>query len=112
MMFTMRPLRVKSDKDLPKEEKEVVKGTARRIVVVKSPDKKVFEEAIFIVREDYMHSSGITQSELMRQAREAARGYVGRLRPTEKKRRPALISIISALAGSGIAVLVMKIFGI
>ena len=37
-----------------KEGKRVVKGTSKRIVVVKSPDPKVFEEAIFIVKEDFL----------------------------------------------------------
>ena len=113
MMFTKHRLRVKSGKDLPKEERNVVKGTSRRVVVVKSPDKKVFEEAIFIVREDYMHTAGITQSELMREAREAARGYVGRLRPKMKKPKSvAAAALISAVAGSGLSVLIMKIFGL
>ena len=31
----------------------MVKGIARRVVVVKSPDPKVFDEAIFLVREGY-----------------------------------------------------------
>lgn len=111
-MFTNRALRVKSDKNLLEEEKNVVKGTARRIVVVKSPDKKVFEEAIFIVREEYMHSAGISQSELMKQARDAARGYVGKLRTREKKPRRALTALISAVTASGLSVLIMKIFGL
>ena len=50
----------------------MVKGTAKRVIVVKSPDKKVFEEAIFIVREDYMRTSGITQAKLMDEAKAAA----------------------------------------
>ena len=55
--------RVKSEQKISSQEAaEVVKGTAKRVIVVKSPDKKVFEEAIFIVREDYMRTSGITVS--------------------------------------------------
>ena len=88
----------------------MVKGTARRVVVVKSPDKKMFEEAIFIVREEYMRSPGITQAELMKEARNAARGYVGRLRPSAKH-STALTALVSAIAGSGISVLIMQIFG-
>ena len=42
----------------PKEKKTVVKGTSKRIVVVKSPDPKVFEEAIFIVKEDFLGRGG------------------------------------------------------
>ena len=32
--------------------KTLVKGVSRRVVVVKSPDPKLFEQAIFIVREE------------------------------------------------------------
>ena len=88
----------------------MVKGTARRVVVVKSPDKKMFEEAIFIVREEYMRSPGITQAQLMKEARNAAKGYVGRLRPSAKH-PTALTAIVSAIAGSGISVLIMQLFG-
>ena len=35
-----------------REATEVVKGVAKRVIVVKSPDPNVFEEAIFIVREE------------------------------------------------------------
>ena len=50
----------------------MVKGLSRKIIVVKSPDPKIFEQAIFIVRDEYLHSQGIDQKELMRQANEAA----------------------------------------
>ena len=41
----------------------MVKGMARRVVVVKSPDKRVFEEAIFILRDDALRDSGVTAEE-------------------------------------------------
>ena len=53
---------------------EVVKGISKRVIVVKSPDPKIFEQAIFIVREDYPGQTGISERELMRQAREAVSG--------------------------------------
>ena len=31
----------------------VVKGVSKRVIVVKSPDPKIFEQAIFIIREDF-----------------------------------------------------------
>ena len=52
----------------------VVKGVSKRVIVVKSPDPKIFEQAIFIVREDYPGQTGISERELMRQAREAVSG--------------------------------------
>ena len=42
-----------------REAFDVVKGVAKRVIVVKSPDPKVFEEAIFIVREDYMNTGSL-----------------------------------------------------
>lgn len=38
------------------KNRSVVKGVARRAVIVRSPDPRMFEEAIFIVREDYANA--------------------------------------------------------
>lgn len=54
----------------------MVKGLSRKVIIVKSPDPKIFEQAIFIVRDDYLSSQGIGQKELLRQAKQAANGYV------------------------------------
>lgn len=54
----------------------MVKGLSRKVIIVKSPDPKIFEQAIFIVRDDYLLSQGIDQKELLRQAKRAANGYV------------------------------------
>jgi len=62
----------------------LVKGISRRVIVVKSPDPRMFEEAIFIVREEAQR--GISQEELVREAREVARNYV----QTNLKKRPAI----------------------
>ena len=56
----------------------MVKGLSRKVIIVKSPDPKIFEQAIFIVRDDYLSTDGIGQKELLRQARQAANGYVDR----------------------------------
>jgi len=50
----------------------VVKGVSRRIVVVPSPDPEIFEKAIFIVREDFVGEKGLTEKDILRQARQAA----------------------------------------
>ena len=52
----------------------VVKGISKRVIVVKSPDPKIFEQAIFIVREDFPGQTGISERELLRQAGEAISG--------------------------------------
>ena len=102
--------RLKSQHDLiGTEVGEVIKGTTRSVIVVKSPDPKVFEEAIFIVREDYMRSGGISRTKLLDDARRAADGYVGSLRRPKRSivNMPALLIAISAVSGTGIGLLIM-----
>ena len=48
----------------------MVKGISRQVIVVQSPDKKLFEQAIFILKED---AQGITDEELMKEANRAIR---------------------------------------
>lgn len=84
---------------------DVVKGVAKRVIVVKSPDPKVFEEAIFIVREDYMKTAGVTRSQLLNEARIAAGTYTGSRRGS---RMPmGLVAAVSTLIGSGAAAAIM-----
>ena len=48
----------------------MVKGISRQVIVVESPDKKLFEQAIFILREDAVGAEGITDAQLLREARQ------------------------------------------
>ena len=57
-----------------REGRNVVKGTSKRIVVVKSPDPKVFEQAIFIVREDFLGKCGRTDA--LKEAQQVADAYI------------------------------------
>lgn len=54
----------------------MVKGISRRVVVVDSPDRRFFEQAIFIVRNDAA-SEGVSARELVEEARRIARNYAG-----------------------------------
>lgn len=91
----------------------MVKGTSRRIIVVKSPDPEVFDEAIFVVKEEFLRSPGVSQTQLLSDARRAAAGMVDRTGKAGKTRLSQRIAVtVSAIAGSGIAVAVMKIFGL
>jgi hypothetical protein len=54
----------------------MVKGITRRVIVIKTPDPKLFEEAIFIVREDAAASGGVTGDDIVRQAQQAADDYI------------------------------------
>ena len=46
----------------------MVKGTSRRVIVVDSPDTDLFEQAIFIVRNDAMDRGGVTAQQLVDEA--------------------------------------------
>ena len=52
----------------------VVKGITRQVILVKSPDPRLFEEAIFIVKEEALNREGVTTEQIMREARQAADG--------------------------------------
>lgn len=81
----------------------VVKGISKRIIVVPSPDPKIFEQAIFIVREDFAGQTGVGEKELLRQARQAANGYLrsgGNGGGLSKKVVPALRGLMYAVAGA------------
>lgn len=54
----------------------MVKGISRRVVMVKSPDPDIFDEAIFIVREGAMNRPGVTGDELLNEALSVAETYV------------------------------------
>lgn len=53
----------------------MVKGTSRRVIVVESPDTNLFEQAIFIVRNDALDKDGVTAQQLVDEACRVARSY-------------------------------------
>ena len=50
----------------------MVKGISRQVILVKSPDAKLFEQAIFILKEDAL-GHGVTDEALLKEAERAAR---------------------------------------
>ena len=46
----------------------MVKGISRQVIVVRSPDPKLFEQAIFILREDALGKGGMSDRAILRQA--------------------------------------------
>lgn len=91
----------------------MIKGTARRVIVVPSPDPGVFEQAIFIVKDEYMKKPGISQQELLRQAEKAAGTYlrgVSERQSTAARLIPALSAGAAALTGLGY--LTLKLVGV
>lgn len=63
----------------------MVKGTSKHIVVVKSPDPKVFEQAIFIVREDFFGKCGKLSA--LKEAQQVADEYIRNAVAAPRRRR-------------------------
>jgi hypothetical protein len=75
----------------------MVKGISRQVIVVQAPDPKLFEQAIFILKDNAL-GEGVTEEVLLKEARQAIRGFEN----TGKKRH----SWSGAFwAGSGAAVM-------
>lgn len=55
----------------------MVKGVSRQVIVVHSPEPKLFDQAIFILKENAV-DQGITDDDLLREAREAIRSGAGK----------------------------------
>ena len=45
----------------------MVKGITRQVILVKSPDPKLFEEAIFIVKEEALAREGVSADQVIRE---------------------------------------------
>ena len=75
----------------------MVKGVSRQVVVVKSTDADLFEQAIFLIRDGAVPRQGITEADILREANAAAAAC---LQP--KKRTQLRPRILCALGGAGI----------
>ncbi len=72
----------------------MVKGTSRQVIVVQGPEEKLFEQAIFILKDEAV-SGGITDEELLKQAKLAIRGT-----ETGKGRKLYLYGAVWAAGGA------------
>lgn len=73
----------------------MVKGITRQVIVVKSPDPKLFEQAIFLVRDSALTESGITEEALLREARQVCK--------STRPRFPAIQKILWTLLGAAVS---------
>lgn len=55
----------------------MVKGINKRVIVVKTPDPRLFEEAIFILREEAF-AEGVSAAQVIQEAQQVAKSYVKR----------------------------------
>ena len=49
----------------------MIKGVAKQVIVVRSPNPKLFEQAIFLIRDDALNGGGITERALLEEASKA-----------------------------------------
>ena len=74
----------------------MVKGISRQVIVVNAPDQKLFEQAIFILKEDAV-GEGITDEILLKEAKKAI----------NQKEMPKVMSgPVWACMGAGVTALV------
>ena len=88
----------------------MVKGISKRVVVVRFPDTRVFEQAIFIVREDAAARPGVSAGQILDEACRVADGYVKKGAGRAWKRLPPLVFLLMGAASVGAAWLVSIIF--
>lgn len=62
----------------------MVKGISRQVIVVHAPEPKLFEQAIFILKDGALEHSGVTDEELLQEAKRVLRSQSG----SEKGKRP------------------------
>lgn len=86
----------------------MVKGTSRQVIVVQGAEPKLFEQAIFILKDGAV-GEGITDEALLKEAQQAIRGS----EKTAKKRHIYLYGAVWASGGAlltGLAWLLTAMF--
>ena len=73
----------------------MVKGISRQVIVVESPDRKMFEQAIFILSDSALRDGGITDEKLLKEAKQ----LMGQA-SADKKKRLRYYGLIWACAGA------------
>ena len=59
----------------------MVKGISRQVIVVHSPDPKLFEQAIFILKDGAIGQEGVTDDALLREAKKLLGNQAGKKKP-------------------------------
>lgn len=83
----------------------MVKGVARRVIMVNSPDPKLFEQAIFLVREEAFRNG--TPDQVLKEAEQIAKSCLHKQNgsPTHD----IWPTVLSLFCGGGIASLIWGI---
>lgn len=84
----------------------MVKGVSRKVVVVESPDPKIFEQAIFIVREEDK-ALGVSPEQIVCEAAEVARRYMKGTKRGRSQLSPWLYALFGAAVTAAVCVLIL-----
>lgn len=80
----------------------MVKGVARRVVVLTSPDPRHFEQAIFLLREDALGGAP-PEEQVLDQAQAVAEAYLQRSLPRYRRWRRLWVPLLWTLTGAVLA---------
>ena len=87
---------------------EPIRGLSRRVIVLPSPDKRIFQEAVFILRDDYLRTEGISRRALLQQADACAQGYLARCIPARRLSAGMLWMLaLAAVEAAAILILIL-----
>ena len=53
----------------------MVKGISRQVIVVDAPEPKLFEQAIFILKDEVLAQEGVTDEALLKEAKQLLRHH-------------------------------------
>ena len=82
----------------------MVKGTSRQVIVVHAPEEKLFEQAIFILRDSAVGEGGISDEALLKEAR----SYLDP--PLRRQKKMLYNGPVWGAAGAGLAWLLALLF--
>ena len=96
------------ERGLGRARREVVRGAAEQVILVRVPVPGMFREAVFFLHEDYLRRSDMSRETLLRQAREAAEDWLRPYLPQEERKRPWMYALsFAAGAALGLALAVL-----
>ena len=89
----------------------VLRGNMRRVLVL-NPPGQMFAEAVFILRDDYFQTPGMSRQELLKQAKNAAEDYIDTVSPSGGS-TPLFPSAMSVFVlGAACAILALWLTGL
>ncbi len=106
-------LRLKSLQNRPQGGSEMVKGVSKRVIVVKFSQASLFDEAVFVVKEDAL---GIRkETDVLKEAQREADNYIAKTgvgMTTVFQKFTAPVYVAAGAAATGIAWLFLTLVGI